>query len=155
MSLIGSAKSAVFDFSSTLANEIIKKHILIEISRLLTQNRKSHPWLPHSESDAEARGGTLVLTSAVRYEMHNITYRYWYRVALAARYSRIVPTCAKSTHGTRVRKQLVPCLEPRMGPSVSLEQRSHDIESSGDFRFWAQFIRKSVKHRGKQTNFNP
>jgi len=26
---------------------------------------------------------------------------------------------------------------------------------AGDFRFWAQFIRKPVKHRSTQTNFNP
>ena len=38
--LIGSAKSAVLILARhALANEIIKKHILIEISRLLTRER--------------------------------------------------------------------------------------------------------------------
>ena len=29
------------------------------------------------------------------------------------------------------------------------------VATAGDFRFWAQFIRKPVKHRVTHSNFNP
>ena len=44
------------------------------------------------------------------------------------------------------------CLSP---PHALLGLKIIRLPSSSDFRFWAQFIRKPVKHRGTQTNFNP
>ena len=40
-------------------------------------------------------------------------------------------------------------------PEVDIGSVLESELGQSDFRFWAQFIRKSVKHRGTHTNFNP